>query len=89
MSTTPRTIIVMGVSGCGKSLIGSTLAQRLGAAFEDADDLHPASNKAKMSQSIPLTDEDRWPWYRTLREHIEQHRAEGKRYVLGAEGDLP
>ena len=82
MSTTPRTIVVMGVSGCGKSLIGSTLAQRLGAAFEDADDLHPASNKAKMSQSIPLTDEDRWPWYRTLREHIERHRADGKRYVL-------
>jgi len=77
-----RTIIVMGVSGCGKSLIGSILAQRLGGIFEDADDFHPPSNKAKMSQGIPLADEDRWPWYGILRDRILEMRNTGKTYVL-------
>ena len=82
MSTVPRTIVVMGVSGCGKSLVGALLAQRLGGIFDDADDLHPPSNKAKMSVGIPLTDEDRWPWYRILRERIIEQRATGKVHVL-------
>jgi gluconokinase len=55
-------VVVMGVSGCGKSTIGSLLAQRTGWAFADADTMHPAANVAKMSAQIPLTDEDRWPW---------------------------
>ncbi|MCX6872357.1 MAG: gluconokinase [Verrucomicrobia bacterium] len=82
MSEVPRTIVVMGVCGCGKSLIGALLAHRLGGIFEDADDLHPQSNKAKMSAGIPLTDEDRWPWYRILRERIIEQRATGKVQVL-------
>lgn len=82
MKPGPRTIVVMGVSGCGKSLIGARLAQELGGVFEDADDLHPPSNKAKMSQGLPLTDEDRWPWYRILRARILEQRASGRVLVL-------
>ncbi len=52
----------MGVSGSGKSTVGAELARLLGATFVDGDDLHPASNKAKMAAGTPLTDEDRWPW---------------------------
>ncbi len=55
-------IIVMGVSGCGKSTVGTHLAVALGARFVDGDDLHPAENKAKMAAGIPLNDQDRWPW---------------------------
>lgn len=62
----PRTIIVMGVSGCGKSSVGALLAERLGLAFAEGDSLHPAENVAKMAQGIPLTDEDRWPWLETI-----------------------
>jgi gluconokinase len=52
----------MGVSGSGKTTVGSSLAPLLGVRFVDADALHPASNVAKMSAGIPLTDADRWPW---------------------------
>ena len=55
-------VVVMGVSGCGKSTVGVALAQALGWPFVDADDLHPPSNVAKMAAGVPLTDEDRWPW---------------------------
>lgn len=55
-------MVVMGVSGCGKSSVGFELAKRLGARFIDGDDLHPAENKAKMAAGIPLNDDDRWPW---------------------------
>jgi gluconokinase len=55
-------LVVMGVSGCGKTTLGRTLADRLGAAFVDADDLHPAANVAKMASGQPLSDADRWPW---------------------------
>jgi gluconokinase len=72
----------MGVSGCGKSLIGSRLAERLGGAFEDADDFHTEANKSKMRAGIPLTDEDRWPWYASLRARIEEMRQSTPLYVL-------
>lgn len=55
-------LIVMGVSGCGKSTVGSMLGERLGARFQDGDDLHPEANKAKMGAGIPLDDGDRKPW---------------------------
>lgn len=57
----PR-VVVMGVSGCGKSTVGSLLARRLEVPFLDADALHPPANVAKMSAGVPLTDEDRMPW---------------------------
>jgi carbohydrate kinase (thermoresistant glucokinase family) len=55
-------IVVMGVSGSGKSTVGLDLAEALGGAFIDGDDLHPPANKAKMAAGHPLVDEDRWPW---------------------------
>lgn len=55
-------IVVMGVSGCGKSTIGHDLAARLGIEYKDGDELHPKENIDKMSSGIPLTDEDRAPW---------------------------
>lgn len=58
---TPR-FVIMGVSGCGKSEIGAAVARALGARFIDGDDLHPASNIAKMTAGQALSDADRWPW---------------------------
>jgi gluconokinase len=55
-------IIIMGVSGCGKSSVGAGLSQRLGIPYRDGDDLHPAANVEKMRAGHPLTDDDRWPW---------------------------
>ena len=55
-------VVVMGVTGCGKSTVGAALAERLGWRFLDADDFHPPANVAKMAAGTPLADEDRWPW---------------------------
>jgi len=55
-------IIIMGVSGCGKSSVGEGLAARLGIPYRDGDDLHPPANVEKMREGTALTDEDRWPW---------------------------
>ena len=55
-------ILIMGVSGCGKSSVGAALGERLGIPYRDGDDLHPAENVEKMSAGIPLSDADRWPW---------------------------
>ena len=70
--------IVMGVSGCGKSTLARRLAAATGGDWLDADDFHPATNKAKLSAGIPLTDEDRRPWYDRLRIEL-QARAETER----------
>lgn len=78
----PRTIIIMGVSGSGKSVVGRRLAEHLGGVFEDGDDFHPASNKAKMSSGTPLTDEDRRPWYGILRARVDEMRDKTPVYVL-------
>lgn len=55
-------LVIMGVSGCGKSSLGAALGARLGIPYRDGDDLHPAANVAKMRAGIALTDADRWPW---------------------------
>ncbi|HJV97711.1 MAG TPA: gluconokinase [Arthrobacter sp.] len=55
-------LVVMGVSGCGKSTVGSLLGERLGVPFFDGDDFHPPANKAKMAGGTPLDDNDRAPW---------------------------
>jgi len=77
-----RTLVVMGVAGSGKSLIGKLLADRLGALFEDGDDFHPPANKQKMTAKIPLTDEDRGPWLEAMRARIKEVRTEQPMYVL-------
>ncbi len=69
-STPPVVIIVMGVSGSGKSTIGERLSVRLEVAFLDADSLHPARNIGKMSRGEPLTDADRADWLEAVRQHI-------------------
>ena len=61
-------VLVMGVSGSGKTTIGRPLAQRLGWRFIDADDYHPPGNVAKMAAGVPLEDADRWPWLDRLNE---------------------
>lgn len=62
MTASKPLVVIMGVSGSGKSTIGAPLADRLGVPFVDGDDLHPKSNVEKMAAGHPLTDEDRWPW---------------------------
>jgi beta-N-acetylhexosaminidase len=64
-ATLPR-VVVMGVSGCGKTTIGDLVARELGVPFLDGDSLHPVENVAKMAAGTPLTDEDRWPWLATV-----------------------
>jgi gluconokinase len=58
----PLRLVIMGVSGCGKSSVGQGLAERLGCPYRDGDDLHPPGNVAKMRAGLPLDDDDRWPW---------------------------
>ena len=70
-------IVVMGVSGSGKSTVGSALAQRLGVPFADADDLHPAANIAKMTAGHPLDDNDRYPWLERIGEWLAEHSGGG------------
>jgi gluconokinase len=65
-------VLLMGVTGSGKTTVGKRLAAELGWTYADADDFHPAANKAKMRAGIPLTDDDRWPWLLALRKVIEQ-----------------
>jgi gluconokinase len=78
----PCALIVMGVSGSGKSTIADKLAERLGWAFEDGDRFHPASNVAKMSAGHPLTDEDRWPWLQAIADEIDRVCKAGERAVI-------
>lgn len=82
MSCQERAIIVMGVSGCGKSTVGRVLADRLGYVFLDADDYHPTSNVEKMRAGVPLDDEDRVPWLEGLVGLLDEHARRGLGVVL-------
>ena len=75
-------IVVMGVSGCGKSTVAEGLAQVLGWPFEEGDRFHPQANIEKMAAHIPLTDADRWPWLQALAERIAAHEAAGQCSIL-------
>ncbi|MFC7492821.1 MULTISPECIES: gluconokinase [unclassified Nocardioides] len=68
-----RPLVVMGVSGSGKSTVGAALAQRLRVPFEDADDLHPSANIAKMRRGEALDDDDRYPWLELVGEWLAVH----------------
>ena len=74
-ANTVKAIVVMGVSGSGKTTVGALLAGRLGWNFVDGDDLHPPANVAKMRAGTPLTDEDRWPWLDVIAAWIDTARA--------------
>jgi len=78
----PCALVVMGVSGSGKSTVADKLAERLGWAFEDGDRFHPASNVAKMSAGQPLTDEDRWPWLQAIAGEIDRVCEAGEHAVI-------
>jgi gluconokinase len=75
-------VVVMGVSGCGKSTVGEALAESLGWRFLDADDFHPPANVAKMAAGTPLVDEDRWPWLDRLAAEMRAINAGGGDAVL-------
>lgn len=70
-------LVVMGVTGSGKSTVGSLLAAELGVPFADADDLHSEANVRKMAAGHPLTDEDRWPWLERVGEALREHESSG------------
>lgn len=74
--------VVMGVSGCGKSTVGQALASALAVPFVEGDQFHSASNVAKMSEGIALTDEDRSDWLHTLQRQIRAAQTEGAGMVL-------
>ena len=75
-------IVVMGVSGCGKSTIASMFAHRLHWIYEDGDWFHPQSNIEKMHRGEPLTDEDRWPWLHAIAAWIDATRRVGNHGVI-------
>lgn len=77
-----RVLVIMGVSGVGKTTVGLRLAERLGWAFYDADVYHPEANIRKMEQGVPLTDPDRWSWLEALRALIETCLQAGRPAVL-------
>ena len=75
-------LVVMGVSGTGKTTIAVDLQRRLGWPFQEGDDLHPPENVAKMHAGHPLTDEDRWPWLDRVAAWIDARRAAGGRGIV-------
>jgi gluconokinase len=76
------TLVVMGVSGSGKTTVAVRLANRLGWVFAEGDDFHPPANVEKMHSGHPLTDEDRWPWLQALADWIGTREAAGENAVL-------
>lgn len=77
-----RTLVVMGVSGVGKSSVAGAIVERTGWAFVEGDDLHPEANRAKMAGGTPLDDEDRWPWLRRIATWIGEQEAAGRDAVV-------
>lgn len=75
-------VVVMGVSGCGKSTVGRMIAERLGCAFRDGDEFHSEANRAKMHAGIPLNDDDRKPWLETIRAYMDETTAGGRSLVV-------
>lgn len=75
-------VVLMGVCGCGKTVVGEALAAELGWPFFDADNFHPPDNVARMAAGLPLTDEDRWPWLDGLARDMGAILARGGSAVL-------
>lgn len=75
-------VILMGVSGAGKTTVGRMLASELGWNFRDGDDLHPAANRDKMNSGVALTDADRRPWLAAIRAMIDEYLARGQNAIV-------
>ncbi|TLM81900.1 gluconokinase [Pseudarthrobacter sp. NamE2] len=82
MQYPPTHLVVMGVAGSGKSTLAAALSEKTGWACAEADEFHPEANIAKMSQGIPLQDEDRWPWLREIRDWMTAQAKAGCSTVL-------
>ncbi|TKG70918.1 gluconokinase [Prauserella endophytica] len=80
--STAGSLVVMGVSGCGKTTVGRLLAEELRAGFVDADDLHSDEARAKMAAGVPLTDADREPWLARVASRVAANAARGRRLVV-------
>lgn len=78
----PQFILLMGVSGVGKTTIGQALSGKLGATFLDADDFHGQENKQKMASGQPLTDSDRMPWLARIHSHLVEQLSQGVTIIL-------
>jgi gluconokinase len=78
----PSVLVLMGVSGVGKSTTGALLSERLGWPFRDADSFHPPQNIAKMSRGVPLDDEDRAPWLAAIAAWIDERLERGERGIV-------
>jgi len=79
---TPVFVVVMGVSGSGKTTVGKGIAERLHWRFQEGDELHPRANVEKMSRGEPLTDEDRWPWLEAIGAWLDTRGDAGESAVL-------
>ena len=77
-----QAIVLMGVSGCGKTTIGNLLAADGSWHFIEGDDLHPASNREKMASGTPLTDDDRWPWLEKIAAVMTERIGKGERIIV-------
>lgn len=77
-------VLVMGVSGSGKTTVGRALADKLGWRFVEGDDLHPPANVAKMHSGVPLTDADRWPWFDRIVAEMRRINAAGENAVIAS-----
>ena len=75
-------VVLMGVCGSGKTTVGRALAERLHWHFLDADDFHPQANVEKMARGMPLSDEDRWPWFDRVVGELKRHHAAGTQVVV-------
>lgn len=82
----PSTLVIMGVTGSGKTTIGSLLANRTGWEYEDADWFHPPENIAKMKQGQPLTDDDRWPWLHAIARWIKSNHTDNRHGIVACSG---
>lgn len=81
-SPQPQFLIVMGVSGAGKTTIAEGIAETMGWLYAEGDDFHSQANVSKMAAGIPLTDEDRWPWLRAIGTWIDEHERDGRSAVV-------